>query len=65
MIWHRWGSHVLSTPPGFISAVVTTRTAARGFENQDKFEFWLNLELGKAVKERGSKGYFMIFLMPK
>lgn len=59
----KWAPHISTlspTPSVLFSALATTRAAAGGFEQQYKIEHDLNIELGKAAKEAGTKTYVLI-----
>lgn len=59
----KWGEHIaaLSPPPSAVFyALGTTRAAVGGFENQNKIEHEMNLQVAKAAKEAGTKTYVLI-----
>ncbi|KIW45133.1 hypothetical protein, variant [Exophiala oligosperma] len=59
----KWGEHIsaLSPPPAAVFyALGTTRAAVGGFENQNKIEHEMNLQVAKAAKEAGTKTYVLI-----
>ncbi|KIW15910.1 hypothetical protein PV08_05960 [Exophiala spinifera] len=59
----KWGEHItaLSPPPSTVFyALGTTRAAVGGFENQNKIEHEMNLQVAKAAKEAGTKTYVLI-----